>query len=312
MGSCVMTTLTVMTQDGDIRRQRLRSRTRERLTRLGFLGPFYVAFVLFFLAPIGYAIYQSLYSPRRVGGLFGKATQAFTGFGQYRTVLSDHQFLSGVLRVVLFAVIQVPLMAIIAVTLALILDATAPKIARIFRTSFFMPYAVSTVVATLMWGALYTPGTSPLTEFHLHLNALGPSLILPSIANIGIWEWGGFNVIIMTTALTAIPTEIFEAARIDGASTLGTALRIKVPLIRPTIIMSMVLSIIGTLQLFTEPQVLSVDSNAITTYFTPNMLAYSALTGDNYHFAAAISVTLAAVGFVLSFAFLRIARREAR
>ncbi len=290
---------------------KLPPRTRELLTRAGFLGPFYIAFALFFIAPIGYAIYESMFSPERIGGLFGEATQAFTGLSQYRTVLTDQQFLSGVLRVVLFAVIQVPLMAIIAVSLALILDSTAPKLAKIFRTSFFLPYAVSTVVATLMWGALYTPGTSPLTEFHLRLNFLGPTLILPSIANVGIWEWGGFNVIIMTTALTAIPVEIFEAARIDGASNLRIALRIKVPLIRPTIIMTMVLSIIGTLQLFTEPQILSVDSNAITTYFTPNMLAYSALTGDNYNFAAAISVTLAAVGFVLSFTFLRLARRGA-
>jgi multiple sugar transport system permease protein len=306
-----MRTVSAMSAGGSTGRWSLPPRARARLTRVGFLGPFYVAFTLFFLAPIGYAIYQSLFSARRVGGLFGTPTQAFTGLSQYRLVLSDQQFLGGVLRVVIFACIQVPLMAVIAVGLALLLDSTAPRLARFFRTSFFLPYAVSTVVATIMWGSLYTPGTSPLSEFHLHLNALGPTLILPSIVNIGIWEWGGFNVILVTTALTVIPGELFEAARIDGASARSIAWRIKLPLIRPTVIMSMVLTIIGTMQLFTEPQVLSTVSTSITTYFTPNMLAYSALSGDNYSFAAAISVTLAAVGFILSFTFLRIVRRRA-
>jgi multiple sugar transport system permease protein len=281
------------------------------MVRLGFLAPFYTAFLLFFLVPIGYALYESLFSPRRVGGIFGQATQAFTGFGQYKAVLTDPEFLSGVARVLVFACILVPAMTIIAVSLALLLDATAPRVAGFFRTTFFLPYAVSTVVAALIWGALYTPVTSPLTEFHLQINALGSTLILPAVANVGIWAWGGFNVILMTTALTSIPGELFEAARIDGASSFGIAMRIKLPLIRPTIVMAMVLSIIGTLQLFTEPTILSTYSTAITSYFTPNMLAYSALTQDNYNFAAAIAVTLAAVGFILSFAFLRIARRTA-
>ena len=285
-------------------------RARARLTRVGFLGPFYIAFGLFFLVPIGFAIYESLLAPRRVGGVFGRTTEVFAGLRQYRAVFSDHEFWGGVLRVLLYACIQVPVMAIIAVGLALVLDATAPRLARLFRTSFFVPYAVSTVVATLMWGALYTPGTSPLTEFHLHLDALGPTLVLPSIVNVGVWEWGGFNVVLMTTALTAIPPEVFDSARIDGASSLSTAVHIKLPLIRPTIVMAMVLTIIGTLQLFTEPQVLSAISNVIPTYYTPNMLAYSALSADDYSFAAAISVTLALVGLVLSFSFLRIARRK--
>ena len=86
---------------------KLPPRTRELLTRAGFLGPFYIAFALFFIAPIGYAIYESMFSPERIGTL-REATQAFTGLSQYRTVLTDQQFLSGVLRVVLFAVIQVP------------------------------------------------------------------------------------------------------------------------------------------------------------------------------------------------------------
>lgn len=285
-------------------------RAQPILVRGIFLGPFYVCFVLFFLLPIGYAVYESLFSQRRVGGLFGHAIQAFTGLAQYRSVFSDTEFTGGILRVLIFVAIQVPAMTVVSVGLALLLDVTAPGVARLLRASYFVPYAVSTVVATLMWGSLYTPGISPLTEFHIHWNLLSPGAVIPSIVNVGVWEWGGFNVILMTTALTAIPPEIYEAAQIDGANRWTVAWRIKLPLIRPTVVMAAVLTIIGSLQLFTEPQVMSAFSNSITTYFTPNMLAYSALSSDNYPFAAAISVSLAAVGFVLSFTFLRIVRRR--
>jgi multiple sugar transport system permease protein len=235
--------------------------------------------------------------------------QVFSGLDQYKSVLTNSSFDSSMLRVAWYALLLVPLMAVIAVTLALLLDASALRVARFFRTLFFLPYAVPTVIAVLMWGFLYTPSTSPLGEFHIPINPLGSGLILASLANIGIWAWGGFNVILMTTALASVPEELIEAGRIDGATALQTAWHIKLPLIRPTIIMSVVLGIIGTLQLFTEPVVLQTLSGAITNNFTPNMFAYNALTAGNYSYAAAAAVTLAFFGFILSFGFLRIARR---
>ena len=218
------------------------ARTRALVTRVGFLGPFYTAFALFFVLPIGFAIYESLLSQRRIGGIFGTPIEVFTGLRQYEAVFSDPQFWSGIRTVVLYICVLAPLMATVGVTLALLLDVTAPRLARVFRTSYFVPYAVSQVVATILWGALYTPGSSPLSEFHIHVDLLSHSLVFPSIVNIVIWEWAGFNVILMTTALTAIPAEIFDSARVDGASKLGMAWHIKLPLIRPTIVMSMVLT----------------------------------------------------------------------
>jgi multiple sugar transport system permease protein len=291
-------------------RWKLPARTRALATRAGFLGPFYTAFVLFFLLPIGFAIYESLLSQRRIGGVFGRPIEVFSGLRQFGAVFSDTQFWSGIKTVALYVCIQVPLMATVGVTLALLLDVTAPRLARVFRTSYFVPFAVSTVVATILWGTLYTPGSSPLSELHINIDFLSHSLVLPAIVNIGIWEWGGFNVVLMTTALTSIPTEIYDSARVDGASKWGMAWHIKLPLFRPTIVMSMVLTIIGTMQLFTEPQIMAQISDSIPTYYTPNMFAYYQISADNYSFAAAISVMLALVGLVLSFTFIRLTRRR--
>jgi multiple sugar transport system permease protein len=294
------------------RRRGLLLRTRWGVTAAQFLGPFCAAFVLFFLLPIGYAIYKSMFSTRRVGGIFGTPVQVFSGLSQYKAVLTSSVFIDGILRVVLYTAIWVPCVAIIATVLALVLDATAPKIAGFFRTMFFLPYAVPSVIAAIMWGSLYTPAVSPMKDFGLDINFLGSGLVLPSIANIGIWASTGFYVILVTTALTSIPHEVFEAARVDGASDWKVAWSIKFPLIRPTIVMSMVLAIIWTLQLFTEPTVLHSLSPAVTTDYTPTMMAYDTLTGGNFSFAAAISVTLAAAGLVISLAFIRIARRVAQ
>ena len=119
-------------------------------------------------------------------------------------------------------------------------------------------------------------------------------------------------MLIIFAALQAIPTEIYESARIDGCSGWRVAWHIKIPLIAPALILTCIFSIIGTLQLFNEPQVLTAISNNISSSYTPNLYAYNTAFGNNnYYYAAAISVVLALVTCVLSFGFLRVTQRQA-
>ena len=115
-------------------------------------------------------------------------------------------------------------------------------------------------------------------------------------------------MLIMFSALQSIPQELYEAAKLDGASNWAIAWRIKVPIIAPSIILTTVFSIIGTLQLYAEPAVLRQISSNISSTFTPNMLAYAVASGNNYQLAAAISVVIAVITFVLSFGFMRLVR----
>lgn len=277
-----------------------------------FLGPFYSLFALFFLLPIGYAIVQSLFVVQRTGGVFGTVSTRFGGLTQYGLVISDPVFLEGLGRVALFTVVQVPTMTVLAAAIALLLAATAPRPAAVIRSIVFLPYAVPTVIASIMWASLYQPATSPLDQIGIHVPWLGGQMILISIANIGIWSWTGLNVLIMVSALTSIPLEILEAARLDGASELRIALEVKLPLILPTIAMSGLFTLIGGLQLFSEPVILRSISTAITSGYTPNMLALAAAAVNSYGRAAAISVTLAAITVVLSIVLLRVMRRVGR
>jgi multiple sugar transport system permease protein len=162
-----------------------------------------------------------------------------------------------------------------------------------------------------MWGYLYSPSLSPFKLVTSNVNLLSSSTVLWAIANVVTWVYAGYNMLIIYSALLAIPTEIYEAARLDGAGQFRIAWSVKIPLVAPAIILTAVFSIIGTLQLLTEPEVFRQFTSSISSTFTPNLLVYSTSSVPNFNLAAAFSVVLALATFILSFAFLRLTNRKA-
>lgn len=281
-----------------------------------FLGPFLALFAFAFVLPIGYAVYQSLLKVQRHGPLgLGEPTVGFAGLENYELALQQADFVDSFGRVLLFGIVQVPLMLLLALTLALLLDQVSARWAGLLRASYFLPYGIPGVIATILWGFLYVPGISPITEV---LGGAAPDFldydnVLWSIANIVVWEFAGYNMLIIVAQLKSIPQELYEAAKIDGAGPWQTALRIKIPLVRPALILTCVFSIIGTMQLFAEPLVLRVLAPAVTASFTPNLSAYNdAFANANIYLAAAKSVILALVACALSFGFLTLVTRKDR
>lgn len=238
----------------------------------------------------------------------------FAGLSQYRDVLADATFRAGVGRVLLFGVIQVPVMLGLALVIALILDSAVARLRKFFRVSFFVPYGIPGVIAALMWAFLYSPQLSPIVDLLNAIgtapNFLGSGLILWSMANVTTWTYTGYNMLIIYSALQALPQEIYEAGRLDGAGGFRTAWSIKIPLVFPALVLTTVFSIIGTLQLFTEPVVFQAISTNVPSGYTPNMQAYAVAASNNYSFSAALSVVLAVATFVLSFGFLRFTQRR--
>ncbi|MFI6661152.1 carbohydrate ABC transporter permease [Streptomyces sp. NPDC050523] len=276
-----------------------------------FVAPFLVLFVLLFLAPLGYAAYLSLFQERLVGGT------VFVGLDNYVTALKDPQLLHGVGRVALFFVIQVPLMLLLAVLFALALDSGLLRLARLIRLGVFVPYAVPSVVAALMWGYLYGPDFGPFAQAsrHLHLPAphfLSDGWMLGSLANIVTWEFVGYNMIILYAALRTIPQELYEAAAMDGAGPWRIAWSIKLPALRPALLLTLLFSVIGSFQLFNEPNLLmKIAPDVITSSYTANLYAYSlAFTGQQLNYAATVSFLLGLLIVVASYAVLLTADRR--
>jgi multiple sugar transport system permease protein len=174
-----------------------------------------------------------------------------------------------------------------------------------------MPYAVPAVVAMLIWSYLRGPACGPIRQTAQYFGCEAPDFVSPewilgSIANIAQWHCMGYNMIIYFAALQAIPTDPEEASVVDGASAFAFATRIKLPMIVPTIIVTVVFSIIGSLQLFTEPFLIqNMARSVINSNFTPNIYAYNlTFVEQQPNYATAISFLLGGVIAVVSYVFI--------
>ncbi len=292
---------------------------RRTLAPYLFLTPAITLFVAFLALPIGYSLYLSLRTVKVSGLGLGKGdrTEVWAGLENYVRSLSDPEFAASVGRVALYGLLLVPTMIALALLFALMLDSRRTRARTVSRVSIFLPYAVPAVISSLLWGFLYLPGVSP---FYYLFHALGwqvptilsSRLVMFAVANIALWGGVGFNMIVIYTALKAIPSELYEAARIDGCTEVAVAWRIKVPIVLPSLIMTSVFSMIATLQVFAEPMTLRPLTNTISSTWTPLMKVYrDAFTRNDIYSAAATSVVIAAATFVLSFGFLRLVQNRA-
>ncbi len=291
---------------------------QQRRATVILAAPFFLLFLVAFVAPILDAVYNSLLKTVHGGYLgFGSSQTVFAGLSNYFLALHEPEFLASYGRVLLFGIVEVPVMIVLATVLAFLLEMLSRRWASFFRATFFLPYGVPGVIASILWGFLYVPGISPivalLNDMGINVNFLGYREVLWSIANIVVWEFAGYNMLIIIAQLKAIPGDLIEAARADGAGLWKTNWHIRLPLIRPALILTVVFSIIGTLQLFNEPQVLTTYSPYITSSYTPNISAYNqAFTDNNINLASAEAVILAVVAAVLSFGFLSLVTRRTK
>ncbi|WP_330328471.1 sugar ABC transporter permease [Streptomyces sp. NBC_00536] len=279
-----------------------------------FCAPFLLLFAAVYIAPIVYAAVSSLFTVRRSGLGLTAPTREFHPLGNYLRAFHDGAFTSSLARVALFGLVQVPVMLGVALALALLIDSRSARGKGFFRLAGFLPYAVPGVSAALVWSFMYSPQSSPvnrlLEPLGLEIPFFAEHLVLWSVANIVTWSWAGYNMIIIYAALQAIPGEVLEAARMDGASAFRIAWSIKIPAVRGALVLTAVFSIIGSAQLFNEPAVLQpVSAGSLSSAFTPIMSAQSAVAAGNYPYAAAQSVILALLVGVVSFVFFKLTDR---
>lgn len=294
--------------------RRASNRPRRDWRGWAFVAPFMVVFALVFIAPVLYALYLSLFRSQLVGG------NAFVGFANYLQVFGDAQFWEGFWHVLLFLIVQVPIMLGLALVAALAIDSARLHGANFFRILIFLPYAVPGVVAVLMWGFIYGGNFGLVANLN---DALGFQLvdpftrdtILASIGNIVTWEYVGYNMLIFYSALRTVPHDLYEAAEIDGAGQFRIITAIKIPALRGAIVIATVFSIIGSFQLFNEPNILrTLHKNVITTFFTPNMYAYNlSFAGQQYNLSATVAIVMGVITAVIAYVVqLRGSRSETR
>lgn len=277
-------------------------RDRRDWTGWSFVGPFMIVFAIVFIAPVIYSIYLSFFRDQLVGG------NSFVWFDNYAQALGDPKFWDALWRVTLFLVVQVPIMLVLALVAAMAIDSARLHLSGMFRISIFLPYAVPAVVAALMWGFIYGDRFGLVGNindaFGIHIpDPLSNSWVLLSIGNIVTWEFVGYNMLIFYSALRVIPGELYEAAELDGAGAMRVIRSIKLPSIKGALVIATIFSIIGSFQLFNEPNILqSLAPNSISTYFTPNMYAYNlSFAGQQYNYSAAIAIIMGLATMIIAY-----------
>jgi multiple sugar transport system permease protein len=279
-----------------------------------FVGPFIVVFIAVFIVPVAYSIYLSFFRDQLIGG------NAFVGLKNYQQALGDEKFWASLGRVVLFFVVQVPVMLGLSLVAALALDSARLRASGFFRIALFLPYAVPGVVAAMMWGYMYGDRFGLAGNIN---DLLGSSVLKPfaqqwllvSIGNINTWEFLGYNMLIFYAALRVIPIDLYEAAELDGAGAFRIITGIKLPALRPAIVVATIFSVIGSFQLFNEPNILrTIVPSSISTSFTPNMYAYYlSFAGQQYNYAATIAIIMGVLTAVIAYVVqLRGSRKEDR
>lgn len=295
-----------------------RARTAPRAAPYVFLAPALLFFVAFLLLPIGYAIWLSLRATKIEGGsIIAKRVERFVGLQNYADALSDPELYQALGRMLIYGCIVVPVMLGLALLFALLLDVPSVRLRSLSRIAIFLPYAVPGVIASLLWGFLYLPGVSPIRAVFSAVGLPVPDFFTPgsiffSVANIAIWGGVGFNMIVLYTSLRSLPSELYDSARIDGCSETQIALRIKIPLLTPALVMTAIFSLIATLQVFSEPQTLTPLTNVISSSWMPLMKVYrDAFVTNDVYSAAATSVVLALATLVVSLSILTFLQNRA-
>ncbi|MEW1835964.1 sugar ABC transporter permease [Microbacterium sp. NPDC079995] len=284
------------------RRDRGKLARQQSATAYLLVAPFFTIFALMIVLPLLYALGVSMFSKRIIGGT------TFVGLENFVRAVTDPQLLEGLGRVGVYMLAQIPLTLGLAVVFALAFDSGRVRGSKTARLLMFLPNAIPAVVATLMWGYLYGNEFGPIAQLTAALGLPSPDLLAPSnimygIVNIAFWGALGYNMIILYAALQSIPSELYEAAELDGASALRTAWSIKIPAILPAITLCILLSFIGGFQLFNEPNLLApLAPGAINSSYTPNIYIYNtAFASQDVGYAAAMSFVLGLLIVIISY-----------
>lgn len=242
-----------------------------------FIAPAVILFSIFMLYPIISSFILSFQTS--TGG-----EMAFNGLDNYKRLFSDAIFLTALKNTFIILIIQVPVMMILALVVATLLNSALLKLKGLFRVAFFLPAVTSLVAYSIIFSImLMNDGLINQILAAVGLDAI-PWLSNPFWAKVSLiiamtWRWVGYNMVIYLAGLQNIPEELYEAASMDGASKIRQFFSITIPQLKPVILFTVVLSTIGTLQLFDEPYTLTKGGPSDST-LTIGMYLYQ--TGFRY------------------------------
>ncbi|MEI0699400.1 sugar ABC transporter permease [Brachyspira intermedia] len=271
---------------------------KKNITPWIFLAPALFFIAVFSIYPLFETIVLSFMKQSR-------GVLTFAGIENYKRLFSDQYFFISLKNSIIYLIIQVPIMTILSILLAIILHRGITKLKSMYRTAFFVPFIVESVAYSLIFVLLFQE--RGVVNFLFSIFNIGPIMWLTQtwparivIMLIITWRWTGYNMVIILAGLQTIPEDYYEASRIDGANAFQQFFYITVPMLKPVILFSTILSTIGTLNLFTEAYLLTNGGPNNSTITLGLYIYRQAFQSLNLTYAATISVAILVIVGVLS------------
>lgn len=244
--------------------------TRQERAGWAFAAPVLVVIAFVFVVPTALAFALSV-TDYSVYTLAGRAPLAFAGIGNFEALVANPLFWRALGNTLLFAALGVPMAIGASLFAALLLDGATVRWKPLWRVLLFAPYVTSVVATAVVWRFLFNTRNGLLNRA---LGAIGvapvdwlgdPHTSVPAILIFVTWKVFGYNMIVFAAALAAVPQDLVEAARLDGAGRVTRFRHVTLPAIGPTLLLAGIMSVAGFLQLFTEPYVMTLGGPAQST-----------------------------------------------
>ena len=280
-------------------RARLWYRYQRRLAPYLFMSPFYILFVVFALGPLIAALYFSMIKWPGTGPM------TFLGLANYLELFEDEIFLKSLGNTTYYAIGAVFVILPVALFLALLINAAVVRAKSVFRIAFILPVLTSTVAATIMFLLMFEHqyGLFNVALEAVGLNALkwlDEELVKLSVLLVAAWRYTGLTMLYFLAGLQSIPTDVYEAASVDGAGRWTTFWQITLPLLRPVSLFVVVVTIIGSFQFFAEPLLLAGGGPNNASLTIANYLYRVGFSYLRMGYASAVGYVLAVIIFILT------------
>ncbi|MHC5906743.1 carbohydrate ABC transporter permease [Streptomyces sp. S6] len=283
--------------------RRSRGTARQSRAGLAFVAAYVVLLIAFGVLPTGYAVYFA----------FTDAGGKITGFDNFVTTAQDFRFADAALHVALYLLFWLASLVVFVVALALMLHRLASgPLGKALRFLYYIPGALAGAASVLVWLFMLDPTVSPVSSllgvlgFDTFGEVIAPGNLPLLFTVVAFWTGAGGWIVVMYGALNNIPTDVMEAARIDGAGAWQTAWHVQIPMLRKWIVYMVILAFAGGAQLFVEPQLLSLASVGVAGRdYSLNQLTYDfAFQMNDVNGAAAVSVELLVVSVSVAAVFV--------
>ena len=287
-----------------VRRRRRRVGLAEKIAPYSYIAPFFLLFLLFGLGPLIYTGWVSLHDWEPL-----QTEHEFVGLQNYQVMLEDPRFWKAIRNTFsIFALSTIPGL-VLSLVLASVLNNRSLRVKTFWRMALLVPNVTPLVTVSLVFSSIFGRDYGPVAWLLqvLHLPAIAwdvhPFTTQLVIALMVIWRWTGYNALIYLAAMQAIPASLYESAEIDGAGRWATFVNVTLPMIRPTILFTVVVASVGGLQIFAEPLLFTDPMGGNNGQgLTMTLLVYSQAFGSlHFGYASAIAVALLFVVLVVAF-----------